>query len=297
MSREGYVRFAWITLAVTVVVIVWGAVVRATGSGAGCGSHWPLCNGTIMPLAPRAETIIEFTHRLTSGVAMVLSLGMVVFSRRVFPAEHRARVWAAWAFVFMLIEAAIGAGLVLLGLVEDNASAARAAYIAAHLTNTMLLVGTIVGAIWWAGRSDTAGPVARSRGLALTLGLVIAVAATGAIVALGDTLFQHGSLAEGFAADFDPASHFLIRLRTVHPVLAVLGAFAILAHTRRDPTFATRLGSRMGGVVVALLFLQIGLGVLTLVLLAPLPMQMAHLIGSNLLWIALTYSWMSGTRD
>src|SRR3990172_7385362 len=101
---RAFVRFAWVALAVTVVVIIWGAVVRATGSGAGCGSHWPLCNGQVVPLAPATSTVIEFVHRLTSGLAMILSLVLLVWARPNFPAGHRARAWALASFVFMLIE-------------------------------------------------------------------------------------------------------------------------------------------------------------------------------------------------
>lgn len=294
MSRAAYVRFAALTLAVTVIVVIWGGVVRATGSGAGCGSHWPLCNGVVVPLEPGVKTVIEFTHRLTSGVAMLLSLALVVLSRRVFPAGHRARVWAAAAFIFMLIEAAIGAGLVLLGLVENNASLARAVYIAAHLTNTMMLTGAITGAIWWASRPDRNGHIERSRAVGAALVLLISVAATGAIVALGDTLFPHETLAEGLRADVDPSSHWLIRLRVIHPVLAAGATLVILALTRRDPTFTTPSGSSSGALVVALVLLQVGLGVFTLVSLAPLALQMAHLAGSNLLWIAMVWAWLGG---
>lgn len=295
MSRAAYVRFAILTLVVTVVVIIWGAVVRATGSGAGCGSHWPLCNGVIVPLEPGTKTVIEFTHRLTSGVAMLLSLGLLIASRRVFPAGHRARVWAAATFVFMLIEAAIGAGLVLLGLVENNASLARAVYIAAHLTNTMLLTAAVTGAIWWArrpGLDGHAAPIARSRALTATLVFMIAVAATGAIVALGDTLFPHETLAEGLRADVDPASHMLIRLRVIHPVLAGIATLVIMTLVRRDPTFTTGAGSSRGALVLALVLAQVALGVLTLVMLAPLALQMAHVTGSNLLWIAMVWAWL-----
>jgi heme A synthase len=296
VTRKGYVRLAIVTLVVTVVVIIWGAVVRATGSGAGCGSHWPLCNGTVVPLEPGTKTIIEFTHRLTSGVAMLLSLGLMLASWRVFPRGHRARVWAAAAFVFMLIEAAIGAGLVLLGLVEDNASVARAVYIAAHLTNTMLLLGAVTGALWWAKQDARDMRVVRSRGLAAILIFLIVVAATGAVVALGDTLFPHETLAEGLRADVDPASHVLIRLRWIHPALAATATLVILALTRRDATFTSRAGASLGGLVVALVMAQVALGVLTLILLAPLPLQMAHLLGSNLLWIALVWAWVRGTQ-
>ena len=135
-----FIRFAWFTLAITVVVIIWGAVVRATGSGAGCGSHWPLCNGDVVPLAPTTSTLIEFTHRLTSGLALVLSVVMFVWARRLFPPRHRARTWAGASLGFMLGEAAIGAGIVLLELVENNTSTLRAVYQGVHLTNTMFLV-------------------------------------------------------------------------------------------------------------------------------------------------------------
>jgi heme A synthase len=294
MSRAAFVRFAWIALAITVVVILWGAVVRATGSGAGCGSHWPLCDGQVVPLDPGVGTMIEYTHRLTSGIAMLLSLALLILARRVFPAGHRARVWAAAAFAFMMIEAAIGAGLVILGLVADDASSARAVYVGAHLVNTMLLVGALTGTVWWASQpAALATPAARrSPGLTATLVLMLFVAASGAVVALGDTLFPHGSLAEGLRADLDPSSHFLVRLRVWHPVLAGVAAIVVLWLARRDPVFLAPGADRRRTTVTLLVLAQAGIGVLTLALLAPLPMQIGHLLGSNLLWIALVWSWM-----
>ncbi|HVQ42941.1 MAG TPA: COX15/CtaA family protein [Vicinamibacterales bacterium] len=282
-ARHSFIRFAWITLGATVAVILWGAVVRATGSGAGCGSHWPFCNGVVLPLAPATATIIEFTHRLTSGAAMILAVVLALWARRVFPAGHRARAWALWSLIFMLVEAAIGAGIVLLGLVEGNASALRAGYIAVHLTNTMFLMGAMTGTI----RMGTAGTKERTprtkstSGTArvLALALMIVVAAAGAVVALGDTLFPHASLAEGIAADLDPTSHFLIRLRLWHPVLAV--GTAILAVVSFRSTLVTTL-------VIA----QAGLGVMNVLMLAPLPLQMAHLLGSSVLWIAMVWKWL-----
>lgn len=293
MTAATFRRAAWCALAATVVVIVWGAVVRATGSGAGCGSHWPLCNGVVVPVAPAANTIIEFVHRISSGIAMVLSLGLMIAARRVFPAGHRARAWAVASFVFMLIEAAVGAGLVLLGLVENNTSALRAAYIAVHLTNTMLLVGAMTGMIWWAGRPEISTRIVRSRALTGVLVAMIAVAATGAIVALGDTLFPAASLSQGLAADLDSTSHFLIRLRAFHPILAIAVALAI-ALTRRDPTFTSPRGRSSRAPIVILLSVQLSLGALNLLTLAPLPVQMAHLLMSNLLWIAMVWAWMGG---
>ena len=308
---RAFVRFAWITLAVTIVVIVWGAVVRATGSGAGCGSHWPFCNGEVVPLAPATATIIEFTHRLTSGVAMILALVLALWARRVFPAGHRARRWAMYSLIFMLVEAAIGAGIVLLELVADDASPLRAGYIAVHLTNTMFLVGAMTATIKFsgsgqlnigptdhraAGSSDHRGALSGYRSVGpsdhrgtgstrarrwqvIALVLMVVVAAAGAIVALGDTLFPHASLAEGIAADMDPTSHFLIRLRVWHPIAAVIASVVAITAFRR-PT------------VTGCVLFQVGLGVINLMMLAPLPLQMAHLLASNILWMAMVWYFL-----
>lgn len=293
---RAFLRFAYGTLVVTLLVIVWGAVVRATGSGAGCGSHWPLCNGDVVPLSPTTGTIIEFVHRVTSGGAMLLSLGLAVWARRLYPAGHQVRRWAGIAFVFMLIEAAIGAGIVLLRLVEDNASALRAAYVGGHLVNTLLLVGAMWTMIWWARRDGIGrlgGPFdGAARGIGLSLLGLLAVAATGAVVALGDTLFPHESIAAGIAADLDPTSHFLIRLRVWHPVLAGLVGVWLLIAAAGGRVFA---GATRTAVVVLVLG-QAALGVINLLLLAPLALQMAHLVMSNLLWMAVVWGWLEARR-
>jgi cytochrome c oxidase assembly protein subunit 15 len=296
---RAFVRYGWLTLGMTVLVIVWGAVVRATGSGAGCGSHWPLCNGDVVPLAPTVGTVIEFVHRLTSGLVMVLAVGLVVLARRAFPAGHAARKWAAITLVFMLIEAAIGAGIVLLELVEDNASALRAGYVGGHLVNTLLLVAAMTTTIWAArppvSDRGASGAPAAGAGLGLTIAMVamLAVAATGAIVALGDTLFPHASLAEGIAADLDPTAHFLIRLRIWHPILAVTVAAYLFWLAWRSPVFAGETQATPRQLVMMLIVGQCALGVVNLLLLAPLTLQMAHLLVSNLLWIPLVWGWLN----
>src|SRR5215472_11186489 len=145
-------RFAWGVLVYNVLVVLWGAYVRASGAGAGCGSHWPLCNGEVVPVAPRIETIIEFTHRLTSGLAVLAAVALVVWSFRALPRGHRARSTAAWSLVFLFVEALLGAGLVLFRYVAQDASAGRALYLSAHLTNTQLLLGMLAATAWFAGR-------------------------------------------------------------------------------------------------------------------------------------------------
>jgi len=289
-----FVRYAWVALAMTVLVIVWGAVVRATGSGAGCGSHWPLCNGDVVPLAPTVSTIIEFVHRLTSGLVMVLAVGLVVMARRTFPAGHLARRWAVISLVFMLIEAAIGAGIVLLKLVEGNTSALRAGYVGGHLVNTLLLVAAMTTTIW-AARSRPGEAARRPAATGFTIAMVtmLLVAATGAIVALGDTLFPSASLAAGLAADLDPTAHFLIRLRVWHPILAAIVAGYLFWIAWRHPDFAGEEQATPRQLVMMLIIGQCVLGVINLLLLAPLSLQMAHLLGSNLLWIALVWAWLN----
>ena len=296
MTPTAFIRLARIALIVTVGVILWGAVVRATGSGAGCGSHWPLCNGVVVPLEPGTKTIIEFVHRLTSGASMLLSLWLVFASRRAFPPGHRARTWAVAAFGVIMIEAALGAGLVVFGLVENNQSAARAAYIALHLGNTMLLTAVMTGPLWWASRPAGTTPPARSRGLAFSMALMVLVAAIGGAVALGNTLFPSESLGQGLAADLDPTSHFLIRLRVFHPALAIAAGLILIAQARRDPTFRGPEGESLKTMLITLVLLQAGVGALNLLLLAPIMLQLTHLLGSNLLWIVLVWSYLDGHR-
>ncbi|MEO7973730.1 MAG: COX15/CtaA family protein, partial [Thermoanaerobaculia bacterium] len=136
-------RFAWFVLALNLAVIVWGGFVRASGSGAGCGAHWPLCNGVVVPQDPKIETLIELGHRLTSGLALVAVVALGVWMlRRSSKATAEGRgmrrlAWLAMAFIFG--EAALGAGIVLLEYVGQNSSSARAVWMAAHLINTFLL--------------------------------------------------------------------------------------------------------------------------------------------------------------
>jgi heme A synthase len=285
-----YARFAWAALIWVLLVILWGAFVRATGSGAGCGDHWPACNGQVIPRDPSLETIIEFTHRLTSGVAMLAAVALPLWARRLFPAAHPARRYARLSLLLMLSEALLGAGLVVFGLVADNDGMARAGAMAAHLLNTFLLLAAMARTAYWA-TYPPAAPVprrlpARLRrlGYAGSVGLLV-VGMSGAIAALGDTLFPSESLAEAWAADWSSASHILIQLRILHPVLAVLVGAGIAAAAGRVAVHAPAsrgLAQAVGGLVG----LQIVLGVINVLLLAPVWMQLVHLLSADLLWLA-----------
>ncbi|MEI2719161.1 MAG: COX15/CtaA family protein [Gemmatimonadales bacterium] len=284
-------RLAWWTLGVNLLVIIWGAFVRASGSGAGCGNHWPLCNGQVIPQSPTLHTIVELTHRVTSGVALLFVVALVVGTRRGFAPGHRARAAAVAAMVLMLVEAGIGAGLVKFELVAHNASMARAWSLAAHLVNTQLLLGAIALTGWW----SAGHPAIRLRGrawwvVAGLLGLMV-VGTTGAIVSLGDTLFPATSLQAGLAQDQDPAAHPLIRLRVWHPLLAItigsgLLVLSLVAPKWRHDAMTARASRTLTGVVLT----QWGLGVATLALLVPVPLQLLHLLTADLLW--LTVLWV-----
>ncbi len=280
-------RYAWAVVAWNLFVIVWGAAVRATGSGAGCGSHWPLCNGEVVPRAPEIATIIEFTHRATSGLALLAVIGLLVFAWRVFPKGHLARKASVISLILILIEALLGAGLVLLEYVEQNKSLGRAVYLSAHLTNTLLLVGALVSAAWL-GRmtSPRLGPARRKWVAALLVALAASI--SGAVAALGDTVFPATSMAEGMKAEFADGAHALLKLRLIHPVVAVLaGAYLAwlgLHRSRSGQSAATR---RAGTALALLAGIQLAAGVVNIWLLAPVWLQLVHLFLANLIWIVL----------
>lgn len=288
-THPRFARYAWFVVAFTVLVILWGAVVRATGSGAGCGSHWPTCNGEVIPRAENIETLIEFSHRLTSAFAGVLVIGLLAWAYRLKPADRFVRAMAVLSFIFILIEGGIGAALVRLELVADNSSVLRAVMIAIHLVNTLVLLTFMVLTAWGARRrSDMQLRGHGTFGFMLLIGLVAfaLMSAAGAITALGDTLFPAESLIEGIRADLDPEAHFLVRLRVWHPVIAVVTSifwFAFAAYiTRRTPD--ERLASRAQWLMI-LIGVQIGVGILNVVLLAPVWMQITHLFLADAMWI------------
>jgi heme A synthase len=287
MSNRRYAGFAWFVLAVNVLVVLWGAFVRATGSGAGCGSHWPLCGGEVIPRAARIETLIEFSHRLSSGTALILVVALMIWAWRAFPRGDRVRKAAAVALVFMIVEALIGAGLVLLELVASNVSVARAYWMAGHLVNTFLLLAALTLTAWYAG--GAAGMRLRGQGAALwtlvaaLLGVMV-MGMSGAVTALGDTLV----FTAGIAPEESPIVAGLVDLRIYHPVLAfvvaVLLALAVLTVRAARPS---RVGQRLAVALGALYVTQLVLGAINVALKAPIAIQLLHLLVSALIWILL----------
>lgn len=291
MNSKRYERYVWVVLAYTVLVILWGAFVRATGSGAGCGNHWPLCNGEIIPREPMLETIIEISHRLTSGLLLVMMVVMLRLGFTTFPKGHIVRLGAVLSFVFVIIEALLGALLVLFELVAHNPSMTRAFSMSVHLINTLLLLAAIILTGLWARgvpRPDFAAVPSRVRWLTLAgILMMMLLGASGGIAALGDTLFPAVSFAEGLAQELDPTSNLLLRLRVAHPAIAIGTGLVMLVVSQactayRATTAVKRLAWLLNGAFAA----QIVLGFVNVFLLAPIPIQLGHLLLADVVWFA-----------
>jgi heme A synthase len=285
-----FALYAWFVLAYNLAVVMWGAFVRATGSGAGCGSHWPLCNGVAIQHSPTLATIIEFTHRITSTLDGMLILGMVVWAYRAFPQKHLARTGSLLTTLFVLTEGALGASLVIYEKTAQDKSTARVVVLSVHLINTFLLVACIALTAWWAsgGKRPRWKPAGNVRWFLLAglLGTLV-LGVSGAITALGDTLYPVTSLSEGLRADMSSAAPFVVQFRKYHPAIAILvggflGGFAIYRASITTSLTTRRLAFSLSGLVLT----QWALGGLDVFLLAPYWLQLMHLFLADLLWIA-----------
>jgi len=285
-------QFAWGVLAYFIAVILWGAVVRATGSGAGCGDHWPLCNGTVMQHSARTDTMIEFTHRLTSGLSLFSVVGLLAWTFAGTVRGHLARAAAIAALVFTLIEAALGALLVKLGLTAQSQSPLRAPYLALHLTNTLLLLAALTLAAHMLCRKrgflrseiKLAAPAAAVTSVIA----ILIVGVTGSLAALGDTLFPAMSLGAALTEDFSATSGWLVRWRWTHPAVAFLASIFLIWLLVRAVQRSAHWDNRgLSALVLILLAAQYALGVLDVAFLAPVWLQILHLLGADVLWAAL----------
>ena len=283
-------KYARAVLVYNLAVILWGAVVRASGSGAGCGGHWPLCNGSVVPLRPTTATLIEYSHRLTSGIVLLLAVGLVVWAFRAAPKGHPVRRGAALVLLFTLTEAAVGAGLVLFELVAQDRSLARALFIATHLGNTLVLLACLALTVHWASGGERPRLRADSLTASFALGFLglLASGASGAVAALGDTLFPAASLTEALRQDASATAHLLIRLRAIHPLVAGgAGVYLIFLCYRTIERRRTPAIRSAANRVLLLVFVQWLIGFANIALLAPLWVQLPHLLVADLLWIAL----------
>lgn len=283
-------RFSWFVVAYNIAVILWGAYVRASGSGAGCGNHWPLCNGEILPTSAQTQTLIEFTHRVTSGLSLVLVAILLIWIWRRTAKTDWPRYSAVIAAVLLFNEALLGAGLVLFEYVGMDRSASRAVFLCLHFGNTLLLVAALTLTAAWlsqgALRFVIAAPKFERIVIAFGLLCVATTGMTGSLAALGDTIFPTVSLRASIGQDFSASSHILLRLRLLHPAVAAIAFLYIiwmvhkLSKNRED-------ASRALTFLTTTLIVQIALGVVNVLLLAPVWLQIIHLFVAEILWILL----------
>lgn len=289
LSRFG--KFAWFTVAYNVLVILWGVFLRASKSGDGCGQHWLTCNGEVIPSAPELKTIIEFSHRITTGPAFILVLILAVWAFRKFDRGHAARYTSLAAFFFIITEVLVGAGLVLTGNTAETLTAARPFWAIGHLMNTFALLAFLTLTAWYASGVREVSLDRRRKPMALIATAVFAillVGASGSVAALGSMLFPSETLAEGISQDFTVGSNILLRLRIGHPILSILSGVYLLflAGWLRAGSGGNATVNRWSNILSILVLSQLAFGAATLLTLAPIVMQLGHLLLADLVWIA-----------
>lgn len=294
-APRAFARYAAWLLGFTLLVVLFGAVVRITGSGAGCGKHWPTCEGEIVHLPKRVETLIELSHRLSTGINALLVFWFTFRASRIFDRGHPVRRAFKFASVMMVVESLVGAALVLLALVGTDASLRRAIVMPLHLLATSGLMAALGLGVFHclpaAPGGESAGASSRRAVWAAAFG-ILAASASGAVTALGDTLYpvKAAPLATRLLHDPVHGAHFLERLRVVHPVLAIAGAVMVVGASARvlgeaSPAFARTLAR----TCIAVCVVQVALGALNIWLSAPGWMQVVHLLTANLVWLALVF--------
>ena len=277
VTKKRFQQYSFLVLAFALLTIFWGAWVRLSFSGDGCGASWPLCNGHLLP--DKGPALIEWIHRLTSLICLVLTLALRAFASKVYRLQNApAKKSAQAALIFIFIEALIGALLVTSGLVAGDQSNMRVLILSLHLVNSLFLTAALglcfKTALW---------PSFKIKKPLIYFALAfIAIALLGNVASLAGQLFPVSSLKEALYLDFLPSSHISLRLRILHPLLAVLfltamGAFVFF----KGEKLLKILWAGAGAVALA--------GFLTWALASPLLMKMLHLILAYLLWIGLVF--------
>jgi cytochrome c oxidase assembly protein subunit 15 len=205
---------------------------------------------------------------------------------------HLARAAAVASVVLTLVEAILGALLVKLGLTAQSQSPLRPAYLALHLTNTLLLLGALTLTThllsrrkgYLRGNIRLVAPF----GAVAAIFVVMIVGVTGSLAALGDTLFPASSLGQALAQDFSSTSGWLVHWRWMHPTIAFVASIFLIWLLVRAAQRRTEWDNRgLSALVLFLLASVYVLGLMDVMLLAPLWVQVAHLLGADTLWAAL----------
>lgn len=284
-------------VAYTLLVILWGAWVRISFSGDGCGDSWPLCDGQVIPGEMSLKTFNEYFHRLTSGLYGIFALILWLWAKKTFDISHPARKYALLTFIFTITEALLGAKLVLFGLVTDNDSAFRAIVMAAHLLNSLALMSFVALTSdfaqipKWQKREKPILPLSISAKyflMILIIGFAL-IGTSGAIAALSTTLFPSESLIAGILNDFSDQAHFLVKLRIFHPLLGTLiGLFVAYVGYQSWLNTKYDLEVRKKAKNLAIMSASaVVIGYVTLITLSPIPLKIVHLSLAHGMWFCL----------
>ena len=287
-GRRKYRVLAWSVLVFNVLVVLGGAIVRATGSGDGCGESWPMCTDRIIPANPGLETVIEFSHRVTSALAVFGVLALFVFAVRLYAKNHRVRRAATASLALLLFESVLGALLIIFGWVDQDASIGRMIVVPIHLLNTYILVGALTFTAWWSsGNPGPTKPIDGHMKRSLALGAVglLLIGAIGALNALGDSLYPAESFLSGVTEEFSGDAPWLLQIRIFHPLVAIAVGLGVAYVVMRLTATATDRTRRFGTVVSGLIVLQLFVGLLNVLLAAPLETQVIHLAIADTIWI------------
>ncbi len=277
-------KLAWIALITNVIVILQGAIVRVTGSGAGCGRHWPSCQGEIIPLNPRIDTMVEFSHRSLSLVVLLLAVWIAYRVIRLRKINKGIFIFGLLSLLHIIIEALLGAATVLFELTGETVSTARGVMVASHMVNSLVLVGMLALTVVYARAKSPPWPLKISKQGSLATVLLVSIIGmlvlmfTGGIAAMGNTMFPSESLGEALRADFNPNSNILLRLRLLHPLIAIsIGIYLFVSLGLSRLIKPVKEAEGLARALLGVYFIQLIIGTFNLALLAPGVLQVIHL--------------------
>src|SRR5882762_1361332 len=278
MTRR-FTRLAWTAATFTYLLIILGAIVRITGSGLGCGEHWPLCNGKLLPPLD-LPTLIEYGHRLAAAAVsgLVAALAAYAWWLRRNAGYERPGVAAYVALMLLVLQVGLGAVTVKLSLPPWT--------VILHLGTAMLLLATLIVAAKLTPRAspgNTRPPISSGSRPAL-VGLVALV--LGFVTVLFGALTANlgaASACLGFPLcndQFIPAGNYLQQLHWTHRLLA----YTLFAYVVWWAVRSKRPGP---WYVVALVTLQVAVAAAMVLSGLPQPLQAAHVAMGAAVWAAL----------
>jgi len=227
------------------------------------------------------------------GVAALFFLSFWAWPRR-----HLVRRTATASAVLIVTEAALGASLVIFGWVKDDISVGRMVVVPLHLANTFLLLGALAVTAWWGSGfalPTLTGKTKSIRWIGIGLMTLLVVGATGTLNALADAVFPASSVAEGIADEFGATAPMLLRLRILHPVIAIAGGLLVAWIAAEVGRRASRQTQRLAAAVSIVVLSQFFIGIANIFFLTPLSIQIVHLLVADILWLTFVLfvvSWL-----